>query len=507
MRVERGAVAGVVADREQAGVHHRVQGLDPAVEHLGKAGQRRDVAHRQPGRAQRRRGAAGRDELDAARRQRCRELDEAGLVGDRDQRAGDRHEIVGHGAPPRRVPGAQGAGRASLMRPKDQVTCPRYSTTSARTTTCRAGSGAAAVGSKCTASSSSTEPPAARNIQVSPEGSASVTIWRARSSSASTAGSQVEARREVEPACAGGAVVGGARAGVGDGQDLLAAKLAAAGVDEEPPLVQQPVARHVAVVGREQPLAGVVLRLAHRDQRRPADQPRPEGARRQPLAVDLRRRAPVDLDRRMRGGLPRAQRPVAAEGLPGAGVHHQRLPPDAHLEGERAGVGAGGGVPAGRGGAVHHHHHPAAAQPRVAHGEPRLRLGAEAELGQRLVEALRVAAPAAVERRHAAVAEPQRPDHRHRPHDGAEMRLRRMLALVLEDARGPDQERQDVGEIARRPRRRAALLVDQRLGELAEGRHVQPVLGVRQHQPAPDQPRQGAQLRQARSASGQALAR
>ena len=64
--VQRRLMGGVVAQRQQAAVDHRVQRLDPAVEHLGEAGQRGDVAHRQAGRAQRRRGAAGRDQLDAA---------------------------------------------------------------------------------------------------------------------------------------------------------------------------------------------------------------------------------------------------------------------------------------------------------------------------------------------------------------------------------------------------------------------------------------------------------
>ena len=47
--LERGHVLGIVADGEDAAVDARVQRLDPAVEHLGKAGDLGDVAHRQPG--------------------------------------------------------------------------------------------------------------------------------------------------------------------------------------------------------------------------------------------------------------------------------------------------------------------------------------------------------------------------------------------------------------------------------------------------------------------------
>ena len=48
----RRGVRRIVAHAEQAAVHDRVQRLDPAVHHLGKAGQLGDVAHRQPRLAQ-----------------------------------------------------------------------------------------------------------------------------------------------------------------------------------------------------------------------------------------------------------------------------------------------------------------------------------------------------------------------------------------------------------------------------------------------------------------------
>ena len=47
----RGQMRGIVADREQAAMHARMQGLQPPVHHLGKAGQRPDVEDRDAGSA------------------------------------------------------------------------------------------------------------------------------------------------------------------------------------------------------------------------------------------------------------------------------------------------------------------------------------------------------------------------------------------------------------------------------------------------------------------------
>ena len=80
---------GVVADREQAAMDLRVQRLHPAVHHFGKAGELGDVVDRQAGRRDRLRGAAGGDELDAVAGQRVGELDQAGLVGNGQQGAGN----------------------------------------------------------------------------------------------------------------------------------------------------------------------------------------------------------------------------------------------------------------------------------------------------------------------------------------------------------------------------------------------------------------------------------
>ena len=68
-------------------VDPRVERLDPAVEHLREAGDGGDVGHRQAGVAQRARRATGRDELEPASDEAAAELDQAGLVRDRQQRA------------------------------------------------------------------------------------------------------------------------------------------------------------------------------------------------------------------------------------------------------------------------------------------------------------------------------------------------------------------------------------------------------------------------------------
>ena len=80
-------VLGVVAQREQPGVEPRVQRLDAPVHDLREAREVVDGADVEPGLAQRGRGAAGRDELDAEADEAAGEVDDAGLVGDREQGA------------------------------------------------------------------------------------------------------------------------------------------------------------------------------------------------------------------------------------------------------------------------------------------------------------------------------------------------------------------------------------------------------------------------------------
>ena len=89
VRLHRSDMLGVVAHREQAAVHGRVQGLDPPVHHFGKAGQVGHVADGQARVSQRLGRPAGRDELDAVCGERSAEIDESGFVGNRKQRTFD----------------------------------------------------------------------------------------------------------------------------------------------------------------------------------------------------------------------------------------------------------------------------------------------------------------------------------------------------------------------------------------------------------------------------------
>ncbi len=86
VRGDRGLVLGVAANVEQAAVNLGVQGLDAAVEHLGKAGQIADVLDGEAGLAQRTRRSAGRDQFHAKARQCLGKLHQAGLVGHTQQR-------------------------------------------------------------------------------------------------------------------------------------------------------------------------------------------------------------------------------------------------------------------------------------------------------------------------------------------------------------------------------------------------------------------------------------
>ena len=89
VHLEVGAIAGVIAAREDAAVDARVQRLHAAAEHLGAAGERLDVLDLEPRVAQRLRGAARADQLDAELAQTARELDQPAFVRDGKQRAHD----------------------------------------------------------------------------------------------------------------------------------------------------------------------------------------------------------------------------------------------------------------------------------------------------------------------------------------------------------------------------------------------------------------------------------
>ena len=78
---------------EDAGVHLRVQRLDPAVEALREAGQLLDLGDRDAEPLDQRGRAAGRDQRHARLVQAAGELFEPGLVVDRDQRPRDRDPV------------------------------------------------------------------------------------------------------------------------------------------------------------------------------------------------------------------------------------------------------------------------------------------------------------------------------------------------------------------------------------------------------------------------------
>ena len=103
-------VLGQASVGQDPGVDPRVEGLDPAVEHLREPGHGRDVGDRQSGVAQRARRAARRDELEAARDEAARKVDEAGLVGDRQEGASRRRRARRRGC--RRGPRATVEGRS-----------------------------------------------------------------------------------------------------------------------------------------------------------------------------------------------------------------------------------------------------------------------------------------------------------------------------------------------------------------------------------------------------------
>jgi len=96
VRLHRRGVFLVGADRQQPAVHFRMQRLDPAVHHLGRTGEFRHVDDLETGVFERLGGAAGGDQLDAVAGQRFGEFQQAGLVGYRQQSAGDAARVAGH---------------------------------------------------------------------------------------------------------------------------------------------------------------------------------------------------------------------------------------------------------------------------------------------------------------------------------------------------------------------------------------------------------------------------
>jgi hypothetical protein len=78
---------GRIAARQDAAMDQRMQGLDPAVHHLREAGMGRHLDDLDARLGDRRGRAAGRQDLDTVPGEPLGELDQAGLVGNRDQGA------------------------------------------------------------------------------------------------------------------------------------------------------------------------------------------------------------------------------------------------------------------------------------------------------------------------------------------------------------------------------------------------------------------------------------
>ena len=78
---DRVEILRVIAPRQDAPMNGGVQGLHPALQHLGKARNVRHVGHGQAGVGERARGAAGRNQLEPARREAAGDIHDAGLIG------------------------------------------------------------------------------------------------------------------------------------------------------------------------------------------------------------------------------------------------------------------------------------------------------------------------------------------------------------------------------------------------------------------------------------------
>ncbi len=82
---------------EQATVHHRVQGLDPAVHHFRETGDVGNVFHCQAGLADRLGGPAGGKQLHVARSEGAGQVDQTGFVGNGQQGPAHGQQIGTHG--------------------------------------------------------------------------------------------------------------------------------------------------------------------------------------------------------------------------------------------------------------------------------------------------------------------------------------------------------------------------------------------------------------------------
>src|SRR5699024_3110770 len=95
VRLQLLPVVGEALVGEDAAVDARVEGRDPAVEHLGGSGDGRDVGDRDAGVPDGAAGGAGGDDLHAVRGEGAGQLDDAGLVVDGDQGSGQGATLCG----------------------------------------------------------------------------------------------------------------------------------------------------------------------------------------------------------------------------------------------------------------------------------------------------------------------------------------------------------------------------------------------------------------------------
>src|SRR3546814_11178063 len=99
MLLHRRDMRGVVAHREDTAVHGRVQSLDAAVHHLGKAGEVGYIENIVPRLAQRLGGAAGRHQLDAVTDERGGTHGEPRLVAEGQEGAAEGKTVGSWGGP------------------------------------------------------------------------------------------------------------------------------------------------------------------------------------------------------------------------------------------------------------------------------------------------------------------------------------------------------------------------------------------------------------------------
>ena len=96
MRQHGRLMLGIFTNGEEPAMHLGMQGLEPSIHHLRKAGQLRHIGDLEARLLQRLGGAARRDERDAAHRERARQGDEPRLVRDRKEGARHAPKIGGH---------------------------------------------------------------------------------------------------------------------------------------------------------------------------------------------------------------------------------------------------------------------------------------------------------------------------------------------------------------------------------------------------------------------------